>query len=429
MSAGRGRGGGLPAVVAGTHTEFSKETDDVAGVFQSSQPEGDMIAGLAGRRAALQARKTRAETGGGGLLASLSRLFGSGPASSGTVDGKPGIREAFFDFLAGELKAASDDRATGQWYRDNAAISMCERDTLIAATVAAALTGGPVVEFGPYIGGTTIAFGRGLKVSGGRLISFEKGGAYLEHPRLPTSDILADLKANLERAGILDRTTIIERNYDEPDAFDELERALEGEKIRLVLIDADGYFDRLFVRLRPLLADDAIILVDDYVVWDSPPKEGLTRSEMDGAIARGEIATWGLLSGVTWIGSLPGGIENPSSAHAPGSLSGFAALSHLFAWRITERDGHATVVSLPKSWLRHADTLESKSSPLLIFEDGKLIGPGHSNIQDVIDKGNGRYIHWRGRVYFSSSDNSDPFSNGRRYTLRLGDQAKTLELA
>ena len=32
---------------------------------------------------------------------------------------------------------------------------------------------------------------------------------------------------------------------------------------------------------------------------------------------------------------------------------------------------------------------------------------------DIAEKGSGRWSHWRGGVYFSASDNSDPRSNGR----------------
>jgi hypothetical protein len=55
-------------------------------------------------------------------------------------------------------------------------------------------------------------------------------------------------------------------------------------------------------------------------------------------------------------------------------------------------------------------------SPLLIYEDGKLLGPAHSRFEYVRDQGAGRFGHWsKYGLIFSSSDNSDPHTNGNRY--------------
>src|SRR2546423_9616639 len=50
--------------------------------------------------------------------------------------------------------------------------------------------------------------------------------------------------------------------------------------------------------------------------------------------------------------------------------------------------------------------------------EGKLpLGPGHS-LHDVIrTKGAGAFSHWAGHIYFSTSDNSDPRTNGRSYSV------------
>jgi hypothetical protein len=57
-------------------------------------------------------------------------------------------------------------------------------------------------------------------------------------------------------------------------------------------------------------------------------------------------------------------------------------------------------------------------SPVEIYEDDKRLGPPHSKHEDVAMIGLGRYSHWRsggGILVFSSSDNSDPETNGRAY--------------
>jgi hypothetical protein len=55
-------------------------------------------------------------------------------------------------------------------------------------------------------------------------------------------------------------------------------------------------------------------------------------------------------------------------------------------------------------------------SPLLVYENDKLLGPAHSQHTDVEKIGGGRYSHWKGiGLLFSTSDNTDPRKNGRIY--------------
>ena len=56
-------------------------------------------------------------------------------------------------------------------------------------------------------------------------------------------------------------------------------------------------------------------------------------------------------------------------------------------------------------------------SRLALFENGKLLGPSHSLHALIRERGMGRYSHWGDAVIFSSSDGSDPRTNGRRYSV------------
>jgi 4-amino-4-deoxy-L-arabinose transferase-like glycosyltransferase len=58
----------------------------------------------------------------------------------------------------------------------------------------------------------------------------------------------------------------------------------------------------------------------------------------------------------------------------------------------------------------------SEESTLEIFEDGKRLGPPHAFME--LPRGHGSYRQDPTRIVFSSSDGSDPRSNGRTYTLR-----------
>jgi hypothetical protein len=56
-------------------------------------------------------------------------------------------------------------------------------------------------------------------------------------------------------------------------------------------------------------------------------------------------------------------------------------------------------------------------SPILLYEDDKPLGPAvHAEIKVIAGIGEGRFTHWNHTgMIFSTTDNSDPRTNGRRY--------------
>ncbi|HMN95813.1 MAG TPA: hypothetical protein PKC43_11980 [Phycisphaerales bacterium] len=58
-----------------------------------------------------------------------------------------------------------------------------------------------------------------------------------------------------------------------------------------------------------------------------------------------------------------------------------------------------------------------RASGLLLFEDGVPLGPAHALHATVAEEGAGRYSHWGAHLIFSTSDGSDPRTNGRIYEL------------
>ncbi len=78
--------------------------------------------------------------------------------------------------------------------------------------------------------------------------------------------------------------------------------------------------------------------------------------------------------------------------------------------------GHCWTFPLPKL----VDVSDHIGSPgrstLLLFEDDQLLGPSHSPHQGIRERGQGAYSHWGQQLYFSTSDNSNPNKNGRRYS-------------
>jgi hypothetical protein len=55
-------------------------------------------------------------------------------------------------------------------------------------------------------------------------------------------------------------------------------------------------------------------------------------------------------------------------------------------------------------------------SRVVVFEDGVPLQKPHTAHEDIRRYGLGAYSHWNGEIYLAASDNSDPRSNGRRYT-------------
>jgi pectate lyase len=65
------------------------------------------------------------------------------------------------------------------------------------------------------------------------------------------------------------------------------------------------------------------------------------------------------------------------------------------------------------------------SSTLRLYENGVELGPAHAVHQDIRDLGKGRFSHWGTTLYFSASDNTNPATNGRKYTYTIGSGATT----
>lgn len=56
-------------------------------------------------------------------------------------------------------------------------------------------------------------------------------------------------------------------------------------------------------------------------------------------------------------------------------------------------------------------------SALRLLENGLSLGPAHALHQTIRAEGAGSYSHWRGYLYFSASDNTDPRTNQRVYEI------------
>jgi hypothetical protein len=78
------------------------------------------------------------------------------------------------------------------------------------------------------------------------------------------------------------------------------------------------------------------------------------------------------------------------------SEQGYCYTAKIPEWVVSDANGHSSI---------------------RLFENGEALTPAHSIHSDIRRLGEGRFSHWFDRVYFSTSDNSDPRTNGRTYSF------------
>ncbi len=82
----------------------------------------------------------------------------------------------------------------------------------------------------------------------------------------------------------------------------------------------------------------------------------------------------------------------------------------------THDSGFAYVLDLDRIGLAIPSDEESRST-LVVTEDGRALPLPHQDHISIRNRGGGRYSHWGQRVYFATSDGSDPRRNGHVYSL------------
>jgi hypothetical protein len=117
------------------------------------------------------------------------------------------------------------------------------------------------------------------------------------------------------------------------------------------------------------------------------------------------LATWAKL---TWVDPIPTG---KVVVHLLGPFEKFGELG-VSSYQLRAQQVFESVVDTDDNPTR---------SPLLLYEDNKLLGPAHSSLDDIAQRGKGRYSHSPRGLVFSASDNSDVNANKRNYWAVLPD--------
>jgi predicted O-methyltransferase YrrM len=283
-------------------------------------------------------------------------------------------------------------------------ISMLAADALFELARLAATCDGPVIELGPYIGGSTCALASAERT---RVITVELGGPNRDHPQLPTDDTIADLEANLIRAGVRTRVEIVEGHFCRLSVFEAVRGHLRGQQAGMLFVDVTPGTEIAVQQYSSCLRQDAYVVIDDYRSDHAAEKAAQVRTFVDQAVERGFLRQIGVYGWGTWFGQLTG----------PEAIRGITELPvSLPLWHA---GGHAWYAFVGHNAL--ADEVSGNSSPLQLLEDDQPVGPPHATHDDIRATGLGSYSHWRGGLYFSTSDNGCPQTNGRRYSIRVGD--------
>jgi FkbM family methyltransferase len=100
------------------------------------------------------------------------------------------------------------------------------------------------------------------------------------------------------------------------------------------------------------------------------------------------------------------------------ALRGEKALKRVVLNRPYQKEiGFSWAIRLEDLKLSADDGEHLTRSALLLYEDDELLQPAHAMHDDIRNLGAGRYSHWNEELYFSTSDGSDPNTNGRVYRI------------
>jgi predicted O-methyltransferase YrrM len=293
---------------------------------------------------------------------------------------------------------------------------MLHEDVLHLLAYLAANTDGVILEIGPYVGGSTVALAAGNAARGRPFVTVEAGGAYKEHPYIPSDDIVRDLRYNLRRFGFEDAVQVVCGWCYDPKVRRAVGEHTRGEMIGLLVIDADGLLEPSLSAYAPLLRDDCFVVIDDYES-DGSEKGALVRPFVRRHVEEGTFIEHGIFGWGTWFGQVAGASANAALRIGGAFPRGLGFSYYRYIDAIVAGD---TLTDLTRSRVR-------------LFEDGVELGPAHSLHKAIRNHGNGRFSHWettdaptadglwQSVLVFSASDNTDPNRNRRRYCLKVED--------
>jgi L-amino acid N-acyltransferase YncA len=181
--------------------------------------------------------------------------------------------------------------------------SMLHLDVLILIYHFAKICSGNILEIGAFVGGATIAAAVGVRDSGTRkkLIAIEPGGS-VKHKRLGTRNIFRDLERNLVRQRVSELVTTIKGRSFDPTTISAVNETLGGDKVGLLILDADAAKRRDIDCYGDRFADGCWMVIDDYYGTDTNAKITPSRADVDALTTAGYLQPLGFYGWSTWVG-------------------------------------------------------------------------------------------------------------------------------
>jgi len=182
--------------------------------------------------------------------------------------------------------------------------SMLHPETLVLLSYFSRESTGHILEIGSFFGGSTVALASAISDTTKKVLTIEKGGAYLAHPYYPSSDIIRDLRLNINKFHLNKNVTIFQGSSDDPKVIQEVKRKLDGGNVGLLFIDADGDVGRDIKTFYENLQKDCIIVLDDYYSEGAKEKESIVNSWVENAKKSGFVEEICVVKWGTWFGKI-----------------------------------------------------------------------------------------------------------------------------
>lgn len=181
--------------------------------------------------------------------------------------------------------------------------SMLHQETLMLLDYFARKNKHAILEIGTYTGAATVVIAR-ARNNNCPQIAVEMGGSH-DHPQLPSKDIISDFCKTLKDYGVEEKVSLIKGWSNSDETIEEVSRLLGNSKIGLLVMDADGMVERDFEIYKKFLAPNAIIVCDDYEMFDDKVDKSLTvRPWVEKVISEGICDDLGIYKWGTWFGRL-----------------------------------------------------------------------------------------------------------------------------
>lgn len=214
-------------------------------------------------------------------------------------------------------------------------MSMLSAETLRAIHLLSRSCQDAIVEIGAYVGGATAVILHATQARRNLVVTIEEPVAHPTHPQIPTQDTVSDLHANIRSLGLArEGHHVIPGASFEAWVLGTLHHRLLGQRIGLLVWDADACIDRDLILLAPWLAPGAMVVIDDYVAGEG--KSVRVSTVVDDFMRRGILEPSAYLPWGTWFGRLR---RPPTAAEIAASRTEWqhlAASGHVYYQRLTD---------------------------------------------------------------------------------------------